>query len=452
MTYAEAEHFLFHDLTSYLRTGKLTAEAAEVQDESTASAGGAADGRAARKFLPSRSKVLQMLHHLGNPHARPGQRYLHVAGTNGKGTVSHLLAALCRHAGSQRTGLYTSPHYVSYRERIRVNGEMIPEAAVATFVKTYRDVMLELRLSFFEATAALAFWHFAREHVDVAVLEVGMGGTWDATNVIVPAVAVITNIGLDHQRELGDTLAQIAGEKAGIMRHAVPTVVGRRQPETTPVFEALAAGLRSPIHFAELAATPFQEVESLTGPFVHENLQTALCAYRVYETATGLEPATDATLRAAIAQLPTTGYVGRFATVASSPEVIVDAGHNPDAWRVTLARVRDVAAGRQLGVLCGFKDGKDATAFFDGLPRRAVVVVSQSAVLGASPRDVLAQPGVAAAVERLDLRVSLVADLRRAYRSLAEAVGVAGLVFVGGSSYVVGDVLRLRPYGDAQEV
>jgi dihydrofolate synthase/folylpolyglutamate synthase len=186
--------------------------------------------------------------HLGNPERK--FRSIHVAGTNGKGSVSHMLASVLMQAG-YKVGLYTSPHLVDFRERIRINGQMIPQEQVTDFVELHRGFMQTLQLSFFEMTVGLAFDYFAKEQVDVAVVEVGMGGRLDSTNVIRPDLCVITNIGYDHTQFLGDTLAKIAGEKAGIIKSGVPVVIGESHPDTKPVFEAKAAEMGATIFFAD---------------------------------------------------------------------------------------------------------------------------------------------------------------------------------------------------------
>ena len=185
----------------------------------------------AAAYKPNLNNTIALLDLLGNPQDK--FKSVHVAGTNGKGSTSHMLASIFQEAG-YRTGLYTSPHLRDFRERIRINGEMIPEEKVTGFIETYRDEFQRIGLSFFEMTVGMAFQYFADEQVDIAIVEVGMGGRLDSTNLITPELSIITNIGLDHVQFLGDTLEKIAGEKAGIIKEGIPVVIGETQPETHP--------------------------------------------------------------------------------------------------------------------------------------------------------------------------------------------------------------------------
>jgi len=223
MTYQETLDFMFSQLPMYHRIG-AAAYKADIQP------------------------TIDMMETLGNPERK--FKSIHVAGTNGKGSVSHFLASILQEAG-YKVGLYTSPHLVDFRERIRINGEMIPQQEVVDFITHHSSLITEKHLSFFEMTVGLAFDYFAREKVDIAVIEVGMGGRLDSTNVITPLLSVITNIGLDHTQFLGNTLEKIAGEKAGIIKEGVPVVIGETQPETKPVFERVAAERHAPITFAD---------------------------------------------------------------------------------------------------------------------------------------------------------------------------------------------------------
>ena len=223
MTYSETLDYLFNSLPMYHRIGQAA-------------------------YKADITNTVSLMHHLGNPERR--FRSIHVAGTNGKGSVSHMLASILMQAG-YKVGLYTSPHLVDFRERIRINGAMIPQEEVTRFVELHKDYMQSLQLSFFEMTVGLAFDYFATQQVDVAVVEVGMGGRLDSTNVIMPDLSIITNIGFDHTQFLGNTLPLIAGEKAGIIKPGVPVVIGETHPETRPVFEQKAAEMGAPIYFAD---------------------------------------------------------------------------------------------------------------------------------------------------------------------------------------------------------
>ncbi|MBP5342244.1 MAG: bifunctional folylpolyglutamate synthase/dihydrofolate synthase, partial [Bacteroidales bacterium] len=256
MTYQETLDFMFAQLPMYHRIG-AAAYKADIQP------------------------TLDMMEVLGHPERK--FRSIHVAGTNGKGSVSHFLASILQEAGL-KAGLYTSPHLVDFRERIRINGEMIPQQSVVDFVGKNRDLFDKLKLSFFEMTVGMAFDYFAREQVDIAVIEVGMGGRLDSTNVIMSKLSIITNIGLDHTQFLGDTLEKIAGEKAGIIKEGVPVVIGETQPETAPVFLRTAAEHHAPITFADqhyVVDDVSRYTEELTGEYQKKNIATVLEAVEV---------------------------------------------------------------------------------------------------------------------------------------------------------------------------
>lgn len=285
---------------------------------------------------------------LGNPERK--LKCIHVAGTNGKGSTTHLLSSFYQEMG-YKVGLYTSPHLIDFRERIKVNGEMIPEEAVVEFFETYNADFQKLEPSFFEMATALAFYHFAKEKVDIAIIEVGLGGRLDATNVIMPGTCVITNISLDHTQLLGNTLAQIAFEKAGIMKPGIPVVIGRRQAETMPVFEKRAAELGAPLHTTEAVSvtpcknpadtSPFHRYISLeyNGLTIAESVCLPLAGdYQLENVATFVEtamlrhgnmPDTHKLIVRAIENvLKNTHLQGRWEVVCEKPLTICDTGHN----------------------------------------------------------------------------------------------------------------------------
>ncbi|MGM0375914.1 MAG: bifunctional folylpolyglutamate synthase/dihydrofolate synthase, partial [Bacteroidota bacterium] len=293
--------------------------------------------------------ALEMDRYFGHPHQQ--YRTIHVGGTNGKGSVSHLLASVLQSAG-YRTGLYTSPHLVDFRERIRVNGEKIPEDEVVQFVENHGDMLEKMHPSFFEMTMGMAFEHFAREKVDVAVVEVGMGGRLDSTNIISPDLTVITNIGLDHTMFLGDTLEAIAREKAGIIKPGIPVVVGRYQSETADVFRKKAREMEAPLMFAEevfdLVETAVQDNEQLitvvsdrvtetfalplTGVAQQENLTTVLAALRQLHNLNYV--ISDAAVHHGVEKVvEQTGLQGRWQKISEHPLMICDTAHNADGLR-----------------------------------------------------------------------------------------------------------------------
>ena len=253
MDYAQTLDFLYNRLPMYQRTGSTP------------------------NYRIDLGNTHRLMAELGHPERQ--FECIHVAGTNGKGSVCHMLASVLQEAG-YKTGLYTSPHLLDFRERVRINGQMIAEQAVIDFVERNRAVFDAIGLSFFEYTVGLAFDHFANEQVDIAIIETGLGGRLDSTNVVTPHVSVITNIGHDHQQTLGDTLEAIAGEKAGIIKPGIPVVIGQQQAETTPVFEHKAAQEAAPLHYAQEMDLPAVTVE-LNGSYQAINARTAIAAIQL---------------------------------------------------------------------------------------------------------------------------------------------------------------------------
>ena len=303
MTYQETLDFMFSQLPMYHRIG-AAAYKADIQP------------------------TIDMMAALGNPERK--FKSIHVAGTNGKGSVSHFLASILQEAG-YKVGLYTSPHLVDFRERIRINGEMIPQSAVVSFVDHNRDMFDKFNLSFFEMTVGLAFDYFAREQVDIAVIEVGMGGRLDSTNVITPLLSVITNIGLDHTQFLGDTLEKIAGEKAGIIKEGVPVVIGETQLETAPVFVKTAANHHAPITFADqhyVVDDISRYTEELTGEYQKKNIATVLETVEVLRKTTDFELQPEA-VRKGLAKVVTNTHLhGRWQKIGENPLTICETAHN----------------------------------------------------------------------------------------------------------------------------
>ena len=299
----------------------------------------------AAAYKPNLNNTIALLELLGNPHHN--FKSVHVAGTNGKGSTSHMLASIFQEAG-YKTGLYTSPHLRDFRERIRINGEMIPEENVTRFIEKYQEAFQQIGLSFFEMTVGMAFQYFSDEQVDIAIVEVGMGGRLDSTNLITPELSIITNIGLDHVQFLGDTLEKIAGEKAGIIKEGIPVVIGETQTETHQVFEDKARELHSPIYFAdqlfdcdEIHIDQLQTKKydlwknsqlyleaceiPLTGNYQKKNLATVMCAADLLREKFDLS---DDDLRDGIANvIRNTHLMGRWQILSHDPLTIADTGH-----------------------------------------------------------------------------------------------------------------------------
>lgn len=373
--------------------------------------------------------------HFGHPHRL--FRSIHVAGTNGKGSCSHTIAAVLQAAG-YRVGLYTSPHLVDFRERIRVNGECIPEQYVIDFVEQERHFFEPLHPSFFELTTAMAFKYFAEQQVDYAVVEVGLGGRLDCTNIITPVLSVITNISLDHTQFLGDTLERIAAEKAGIIKAGVPVVVGETVPETRPVFAVKAHEMRAPIYFAEeFDATPFDDIEfELKGDYQQKNRRTILCALSLIGSSLlggigGVSP-----LREGFAHVSElTGLVGRWQKIQQQPLVICDTGHNVGGWQYLAPQIAAQPC-KQLRIVFGMVDDKDIDTVMALLPKQAVYYWTQASTHRAIPVGTVCQKGLSHG-----LQGSCYSSVSDAYRHALQEADTADFIFVGGSSYVVADLL-----------
>ena len=378
--------------------------------------------------------------HYGHPHRR--YQTIHVAGTNGKGSVSHALASILRESGL-RVGLYTSPHLVDFRERIRVNGEYISEQYVVDFVEnfirwnhsTLHTPHFTNPPSFFELTTAMAFKYFADEQVDVAVIEVGLGGRLDSTNIITPMLSVITNIALDHTQFLGSTLAEIAAEKAGIIKRGVPVVIGEATPETRPVFEQKAREMNAPIFFAEEfeMPTPLPDFE-LKGAYQQKNLRTILCAVARMKSEE-LRMKNELSILNCQLSIGNLGLSGRWQTLREQPLVICDTGHNPAAWEYLAPQIAAQTC-RQLRIVFGMVDDKDLDTVLAMLPKNAVYYFTQASTHRAIPADRVAEKAAAH-----NLHGTTYSTVAEAYRQSLSNAAPDDFIFVGGSSYVVADLL-----------
>lgn len=406
MTYPETLDYLFAQLPMYQRVGQAAYKA----------------------DLASTHALMKVL-----DHPEEAFKSVHIGGTNGKGSSSHLLASIFQEAG-YKTGLYTSPHLVDFRERIRINGEMIPQAEVTAFVEAFKDTFEPLQLSFFEWSVGLAFHHFRKEQVDIAIVEVGMGGRLDSTNVIVPELALITNIGMDHAQFLGDTLSKIAQEKAGIIKPNVPVVIGRSQRETEGVFRKTALGLDAPITFADQQFPMDLPSCPLKGGYQKENFQGVLVAVDcLVKQGWKIE---EAHIEAGFEHvLENTGLRGRWEVLQSSPKVICDVGHNMEGIERLMSQLSAECEG-QLHLVLGFVNDKHIGDILDLLPRDAKFYFCQANIPRALPIDRLQQ-----AADEKRIEHQAFPEVWAAYQA-AMAKSVANdTVFVGGSTFVVADLL-----------
>ena len=385
---------------------------------------------------------LQTTERLDERYGHPHRMYktIHVAGTNGKGSCSHSLCSILQEAGL-RVGLYTSPHLIDFRERIRVNGIPVSEQYVVDFVEDFIQWNRDEKLtpSFFELTTALAFKYFADERVDIAVIEVGLGGRLDSTNIINPLLSVITNISFDHTQFLGNTLASIAFEKAGIIKSKTPVVVGETNEETRPVFENKAIEVEAPITFAEEYAlpTPLPEFE-LKGSYQDKNLRTILCAAEELKHIGILNETIDvqeAIKKGLTKVCSNTGLRGRWETLRQQPKVVCDTGHNSAAWIYLSEQIKKQPC-RALRIVFGMVDDKDIDAVLAMMPQNAVYYFTQATTHRAIPSSHVAE---LASAHQLAGRCFL--SVSEAYEAALKDASKDDFVFVGGSSYVVADLL-----------
>lgn len=374
--------------------------------------------------------------HLGHPHRE--FRSIHVAGTNGKGSCSHTIAAILQEAG-YRVGLYTSPHLVDFRERIRINGQPIPEEYVVRFVEEERRFFEPLHPSFFELTTAMAFRYFADEKIDVAVIEVGLGGRLDCTNIIYPDLCIITNISLDHTQFLGSTLTRIAREKAGIIKNGIPVVIGETTPETKPVFQEQARKVNAPIYFAEENGRedyPGMEYE-LKGLYQKKNSRTILTALPLLEEA-GYR-LDEQSVRSGFAHvIELTGLMGRWQKLQDHPTLICDTGHNVGGITYIVEQLKQQTF-HNLHIIIGMVSDKDIQGVLALLPKDAVYYFTQACVKRALPATELQE--LAASI---GLKGDCHSDVPSAVRAAQEKSLPEDFIFVGGSSFIVADLLANR--------
>jgi dihydrofolate synthase/folylpolyglutamate synthase len=411
MTYAEALQYLYSQTPDFQKVGKLA-------------------------YKPGLGNTLLLDEHFGHPHRRFAS--VHVAGTNGKGSTSHMLAAVLQSAG-YKVGLYTSPHLNDFRERIKVNGIEIPEQRVVDFVEQHRAAVERIRPSFFELTMMMAFDFFAQEKVEAAIVEVGLGGRLDSTNVITPALSIITNIGLDHTDLLGDTPEKIAREKAGIIKPGVPVVVGEYQPEVAHVLEQKAAGCGAPLTFASRQYSCRDAARyklDLHGSYQQRNLCTALAAIECLRQRSVFslsQKNIEDGLRTAAAA---TGLRGRWQQLCGAPKIICDTAHNPHGLQQTMAQLAREEYGR-LHIVFGMVAGKDIDSAAALLPRSALYYFTQASVPRAMPAD-----AVAGTCRTAGLQGEAYPTVAQAMLAAVKNAAANDCIYVGGSTFVVADALE----------
>jgi dihydrofolate synthase/folylpolyglutamate synthase len=392
---------------------------------------------------------------LGNPHH--DFPTIHIAGTNGKGSTSHMLASIFQAAGRQ-VGLYTSPHYVDFRERIKINGTVISEREVVAFVKKYRYAWKDIQPSFFEITVAMAFDHFRNKKVDIAIIETGLGGRLDSTNIITPMMSVITNISFDHTSMLGNTLPEIAYEKAGIIKSGIPVIIGEWKRDTYQVFRQKAKSEKAPVYFASKISTMMKEENrrginylyhstslgrqlklksDLQGPYQSKNLRTVVTSCLIWNKHYPDEALKMDDIRCGLKNvIASTDMIGRWMVLRERPTVITDAAHNFDGIKNIIPALVKFHA-KQRHFVLGFVSDKDVRQILNLFPRKAIYYWCMPDIPRGKPADQSRQDG-----EKLGLRGLSYPSVLQAYNAAIKNAGEDDLIFVGGSSYVVGNFLK----------
>ena len=402
MTYQQCLDWLFNQLPMYQRTGSVS-------------------------YKADIGNIVQATEKLGNPHK--DFKSIHIAGTNGKGSTSHLIASVLQEAG-YKTGLYTSPHLKDFRERIRINGKMIKKGYVIQFITENKDWFIQIGMSFFEMTVALAFDHFAKEKVDIAIIEVGLGGRLDSTNIIKPELSIITNIGLDHTKLLGDSIEKITKEKGGIIKPNTNVIIGRKQNKTKAIFEHIAQNNKSNLHYAENC-----DYESdLKGNYQKENINTAYTAIKIlnskgwnikdYHIKNGFKNVQN-----------NTSLLGRWMILGDKPKIICDTAHNVDGIEAVFKQILNLKF-QNLHIVFGVVEDKKIDNILKLLPKKAQYYLCQAKI----PR--------AMDVNQLHKKVHEYQLSGNYFKSVASALKHAklsakenDLIFIGGSTFVVAEIL-----------
>jgi|SRR5664280_236036 len=429
MKYDQTIEFLFSQLPAYHRIGKAA-------------------------YKNNLNNTIALDNYFKNPHLK--YRTVHVAGTNGKGSVSHMIASVLQESG-YKTGLYTSPHLKDFRERIKVNGKMISEDDVVGFVEKHRDIIESVRPSFFEMTVVMAFNYFAECEVDVAVIEVGLGGRLDSTNIINPVLSVITNIGHDHMDLLGNTFEKIAVEKAGIIKRNIPVLVSETQPKTKDIFIKKAEECKSPILFAdEIFSCNLEQNENLTtgrkylmtdksngkqfkgmtmlgGDYQSKNLQAVFGAFSLLKKA--FKVSEENITNGIVNVVKNTGLQGRWQILNTAPLTICDTGHNKEGLEYVLDQIRRTPKSA-LHIILGFVNDKDLGSVLPLFPTDAIYYFTKASV----PRA-LNEVNLKEEAARYGLTGNSFADVMTALDSARMSAGESDLIFIGGSTFVVAEVV-----------
>ncbi|MGF1587384.1 MAG: bifunctional folylpolyglutamate synthase/dihydrofolate synthase [Bacteroidales bacterium] len=429
MTYQETLDYLYGHLPMFQRIGKAA-------------------------YKADLATTIALDKYFGHPHAR--FKTIHVAGTNGKGSVSHMLAAVLQEAGF-KTGLYTSPHLLDFRERIRINGEKVNEKYVIDFVNRHQNIFEKLSPSFFEMTVAMAFEYFASEKADIAVIETGMGGRLDSTNIINPLVSVITNIGMDHTEFLGDSLALIAKEKAGIIKSGIPVVIGELQEEVKEVFKEFAKEQASELTFAseiyrcDYALLTQRGLQSLyvsregkpvcekletdlLGFYQQKNVLTVLQVIKVLNNS-GMEISTENIYRGLKHAGKNTGLLGRWQIIGNNPKIVCDTAHNSEGIKMVLSQIRSTPH-KKLHMVIGFVSDKNISKILGSFPEDAAYYFTMASI----PRA-LDHRRLKSMAKGAGLKGKSYDTVEKAVNAAKKQAGADDLIFIGGSTFVVAEII-----------
>ena len=402
MTYDNCLEWLFSQLPMYQRSGQIA-------------------------YKASIGNIVQASKQLGNPHRK--FKSIHVAGTNGKGSTSHMIASILQEAG-YKTGLYTSPHLKDFRERIRINGKKISQQDVVDFMSTNKGWFTKIGMSFFEMTVAMAFDYFAQKKVDIAVIETGLGGRLDSTNIIQPELSIITNIGLDHTALLGNSLKAIAFEKGGIIKKNTPVVIGRKQKEISNVFEAIAKNKNAKLHYAK----PVHFTSDLKGNYQSENIATCYYATKLL-IQKGWRISDDNCKKGFQNVQKNTALLGRWTILSNNPLTICDTGHNVDSVKFIVQQIQDLTFDKMHFVLGMVKD-KSINAILKLLPKQATYYFCQANIPRAMAASQLKNKAINSGLNGEEYPT-----VKSALLTARNKAKFNDLIFIGGSTYTVAEIL-----------
>ena len=406
MTYQDTVNWMFQQLPMYQNQGKTA-------------------------YKANLDNTLQFAAHLQHP--ENNFKSIHVAGTNGKGSTSHMLASILQEAG-YKVGLYTSPHLKDFRERIKIDGKEIEEAFVVDFIGLHKSFFQTHSLSFFEMTVGMAFDYFSQENVDIAIIEVGMGGRLDSTNIIIPEVSIITNIGLDHTQFLGNTLAAIAFEKGGIIKSNIPVVIGETQEETKSVFKELAEAHHAEIHFADQQEVIPDYESDLKGAYQQKNKATVSCALQIIRSK-GFEISDEAIATGFKNVVKNTGLNGRWQILQEQPKIICDTAHNKEGLYYAMAQLLKEPF-EVLHIVFGVVNDKDVQSIVPLLPKNAHYYFCRPDIprgLAADVlRDIFLENG---------FKGSAYTSVQEAFKTAKQQATKSDVIYVGGSTFVVAEII-----------